>query len=191
MGSPAIVSVCVQRPAGCAVLPSAWWWGCHSAMLQTASAANLSPCSSTCLSPLLPVLLPTRSTPLPAPQDYYHPDNSCINTVLERRTGIPISLSLVYMEVGGLIGGWAGGLRRHTLAHVHGGGWLDRSVGGWVGRWWVTWDFGRAGAVHGCSRIVRSRTWRWAGGCSGRVLCCRSLDPHQGACILIRHQWGW
>lgn len=26
-------------------------------------------------------------------------DNSCINVVLERRTGIPITLSLVYMEV--------------------------------------------------------------------------------------------
>ena len=26
-------------------------------------------------------------------------DNSCINMVLERRTGIPITLSLVYMEV--------------------------------------------------------------------------------------------
>lgn len=31
-------------------------------------------------------------------------DNSCINMVLERRTGIPITLSLVYMEVGGCWG---------------------------------------------------------------------------------------
>jgi hypothetical protein len=33
--------------------------------------------------------------------DYYNPDNSCINRVLEERTGIPITLSLVYMEVRG------------------------------------------------------------------------------------------
>lgn len=33
-------------------------------------------------------------------KDYYDPDNSYLNRVLERRTGIPITLSLVYMEVG-------------------------------------------------------------------------------------------
>jgi regulator of sirC expression with transglutaminase-like and TPR domain len=32
--------------------------------------------------------------------DYYDPRNSFLNEVLERRTGIPISLSLVYMEIG-------------------------------------------------------------------------------------------
>lgn len=31
--------------------------------------------------------------------DYYNPQNSCLNEVLEQRTGIPITLSLVYMEV--------------------------------------------------------------------------------------------
>lgn len=30
---------------------------------------------------------------------YYDPRNSCLNHVLEHRTGIPITLSLVYMEV--------------------------------------------------------------------------------------------
>jgi regulator of sirC expression with transglutaminase-like and TPR domain len=42
-----------------------------------------------------------RSTPRPfsGNDDYYHPDNSCINAVLQRRLGIPITLSLVYMEV--------------------------------------------------------------------------------------------
>jgi len=33
-------------------------------------------------------------------KDYYDPRNSFLNDVLERRTGIPISLSLLYMEVG-------------------------------------------------------------------------------------------
>jgi regulator of sirC expression with transglutaminase-like and TPR domain len=32
--------------------------------------------------------------------DYYDPDNSYLNQVLARRTGIPISLSLLYIEVG-------------------------------------------------------------------------------------------
>ena len=32
--------------------------------------------------------------------DYYRADNSCLNRVLETRTGIPLTLSLVYLEVG-------------------------------------------------------------------------------------------
>lgn len=36
--------------------------------------------------------------------DYYDPRNSYINEVLERRTGIPISLSIVYMELGRRVG---------------------------------------------------------------------------------------
>ena len=36
--------------------------------------------------------------------DYYSPDNSFLNRVLETRTGIPITLSLVYMEVGRRLG---------------------------------------------------------------------------------------
>ncbi|KAF6256703.1 Transglutaminase-like superfamily-domain-containing protein [Scenedesmus sp. NREL 46B-D3] len=37
-------------------------------------------------------------------EDYYHPDNSCINRVLETKRGIPISLSIVYMEVAARLG---------------------------------------------------------------------------------------
>ena len=33
-------------------------------------------------------------------EDYYDPRNSFLNLVLERRTGIPITLAVVYMEVG-------------------------------------------------------------------------------------------
>jgi regulator of sirC expression with transglutaminase-like and TPR domain len=32
-------------------------------------------------------------------QDYYHPHNSCLNEVLANRRGIPITLSLIYMEI--------------------------------------------------------------------------------------------
>lgn len=37
-------------------------------------------------------------------QDYYDPRNSFINDVLERRTGIPISLSALYIELGRRVG---------------------------------------------------------------------------------------
>jgi regulator of sirC expression with transglutaminase-like and TPR domain len=36
--------------------------------------------------------------------DYYDPDNSFFNKVLERRTGIPITLSLLYIEVARRVG---------------------------------------------------------------------------------------
>lgn len=36
--------------------------------------------------------------------DYYDPKNSYLNEVLERRTGIPLSLSVIYIEVGRRIG---------------------------------------------------------------------------------------
>lgn len=37
-------------------------------------------------------------------EDYYDPRNSYLNQVIERRRGIPISLSILYMEVGRKIG---------------------------------------------------------------------------------------
>jgi len=36
--------------------------------------------------------------------DYYDPRNSCLNDVLDRRVGIPITLALVTMEVGARVG---------------------------------------------------------------------------------------
>lgn len=33
-------------------------------------------------------------------EDYYNPDNSCLNRVLETKRGIPITLSIVYIEIG-------------------------------------------------------------------------------------------
>lgn len=40
----------------------------------------------------------------PNRNDYYDPDNSYLNRVLERRIGIPISLAILYMEIGQQIG---------------------------------------------------------------------------------------
>jgi regulator of sirC expression with transglutaminase-like and TPR domain len=37
-------------------------------------------------------------------RDYYDPRNSYLNEVIERRTGIPITLSVLYMEVGRRVG---------------------------------------------------------------------------------------
>ena len=42
--------------------------------------------------------------------DYYDPRNSYLNEVLERRVGIPISLAIVYMEIGRKIGLPLGGV---------------------------------------------------------------------------------
>jgi regulator of sirC expression with transglutaminase-like and TPR domain len=41
---------------------------------------------------------------VPNTENYYDPRNSFLNEVLERRTGIPITLSVVYMELGRRIG---------------------------------------------------------------------------------------
>lgn len=40
----------------------------------------------------------------PNAEDYYDPRNSYLNQVVERRTGIPITLSLLYMAVGHYVG---------------------------------------------------------------------------------------
>ncbi len=37
-------------------------------------------------------------------EDYYDPRNSCLNSVLSRRVGIPITLSIIYMEVSRRLG---------------------------------------------------------------------------------------
>src|SRR4029450_10168429 len=37
-------------------------------------------------------------------EDYYDPRNSCLNDVLDRRLGIPITLAVVVMEVGRRVG---------------------------------------------------------------------------------------
>jgi regulator of sirC expression with transglutaminase-like and TPR domain len=37
-------------------------------------------------------------------RDYYHPVNSCLNKVLDLRTGIPISLRVLYLELGWQVG---------------------------------------------------------------------------------------
>jgi regulator of sirC expression with transglutaminase-like and TPR domain len=54
--------------------------------------------------------------------DYYDPANSCLNEVLTRRLGIPITLGLVYMEIGRRLGRQIHGigLPGHFLVHYDG-----------------------------------------------------------------------
>jgi regulator of sirC expression with transglutaminase-like and TPR domain len=56
--------------------------------------------------------------------DYYDPRNSFLNDVIDRRTGIPITLSMVYMEVAGRAGlDVVGvGLPGHFLVRAEGAG---------------------------------------------------------------------
>jgi len=55
--------------------------------------------------------------------DYYDPKNSFLNEVIDRRLGIPITLAVVYIEVGRRIGLVAGGLNfpGHFLVRVENG----------------------------------------------------------------------
>jgi regulator of sirC expression with transglutaminase-like and TPR domain len=67
--------------------------------------------------------------------EYYDPRNSCLNAVLERRTGIPITLSVVYMEVARRLGRTVHGiaLPGHFIAQYDDGRystWLDPFRGG-------------------------------------------------------------
>ncbi len=65
--------------------------------------------------------------------EYYSPDNSYLNRVLETRTGIPITLSLVFMEVGRRLGlSCSGiGLPGHFIVRLDGTGeYLDPFNGG-------------------------------------------------------------
>jgi regulator of sirC expression with transglutaminase-like and TPR domain len=57
-------------------------------------------------------------------QDYYDPRNSFLNEVLDRRTGIPITLSTVYLEVARRAGVAASGvgLPGHFIVRVSAGG---------------------------------------------------------------------
>jgi len=56
-------------------------------------------------------------------EDYYDPKNSFLNEVIERRLGIPISLAVLYMEVGRRLGLAVGGLNfpGHFLVRVEDG----------------------------------------------------------------------
>jgi regulator of sirC expression with transglutaminase-like and TPR domain len=60
-------------------------------------------------------------------QDYFDPDNSYLNRVMDRKIGIPITLSLVYMETGRRAGLNLDGIPlpgRFIVGLFHASGWL-------------------------------------------------------------------
>ena len=114
-------------------------------------------------------------------EDYYDPRNSCLNDVLERRLGIPITLSLVVLEVGrrvrvtldgiGLPGHFVVGARvgpEVVLLDPFGGGAL------------VDRDGAEALVARAVGRSVRLRDEHFAP-VSGRQIVVRMLRNLQGA----------
>jgi regulator of sirC expression with transglutaminase-like and TPR domain len=65
--------------------------------------------------------------------DYYDPANSLLDSVLDRRTGIPISLSILVMEVARRVGVWVDGIGMpgHFIVG-YGGAYADPFHGGEV-----------------------------------------------------------
>lgn len=82
-------------------------------------------------------------------QEYYDPRNSFLNDVLDRRLGIPITLSLVYMEVGKRLGVpiVGVGLPGHFLV---------RHISSDEGTFIDTFQGGSPIGVDGCRQIVRT-----------------------------------
>ena len=68
-------------------------------------------------------------------EDFFDPRNSCLDQVLARRTGIPITLSLLYLEIGRRLSMpvFGVGLPRHFIVQFDGGnfaGYIDPYNGG-------------------------------------------------------------
>jgi regulator of sirC expression with transglutaminase-like and TPR domain len=122
-------------------------------------------------------------------EDYYDPCNSCLNDVLERKRGIPISLALVMMEVGARVGlRIVGvGLPGHFVVSAHVGGdsvLLDPFSGGAL--------LTRAGAhkvvARAVGRAVRLTEASFAP-CSRVQMLARMLNNLK-AVYVSRCQWG-
>lgn len=105
--------------------------------------------------------------------DYYDPLNSCLNEVLARRTGIPITLAIVYMEIA----------RR-----------LDRPVKGisLPGHFIVRYDDGRFAVFldifHGGKPLTEERCWEIARESTGQQFTgnLEVLRPADNRSIIVR-----
>ncbi|MFH1113491.1 MAG: transglutaminase-like domain-containing protein [Pseudomonadota bacterium] len=105
--------------------------------------------------------------------DYYDPRNSCLNEVLERKLGIPITLSIVYIEVG-----------RRAGLRTYGIGLPGHFIVGLLtdaGRIFVDpFNEGRTLTEDACRRIVGTRTG------ASRAFNRSFLDPVWPKQILVR-----
>ena len=100
-------------------------------------------------------------------RDYYDPRNSCLNAVLDQRTGLPITLSLVYLEIARRIGRpmFGIGLPGHFIVQYDDGDYatyLDPFHGG------------KLLSVDDCREIVRGIAGDEA---AGEADLCRRVGP--------------
>jgi len=121
--------------------------------------------------------------------DYYDPRNSCLNDVLDRRLGIPITLALVTIEVGRRVGLALDGvgLPGHFVVGARFGAdvlLLDAFGGGEL----VDRGGAEALAARAMGRPVRLRAAHFAA-VSGRQIVARMLRNLQGA-YARRRAWG-
>lgn len=82
--------------------------------------------------------------------DYYNPDNSYLNRVLDARTGIPISLAVIYLSVAGHLGVAASGVSfpGHFLIRVEAPGSEEPTL--------IDPFAGRALSVRDCAELLRA-----------------------------------
>jgi regulator of sirC expression with transglutaminase-like and TPR domain len=106
-------------------------------------------------------------------EDYYHPRNSFLNDVLERRTGIPITLALVFIDLAAAIG-----VRVEGVGFP--GHFLVRELEG--GRILDVFSGGKVLGVEDCKRLLvrQGMTGQWRDefleGVSRRQMLARMLN---------------
>jgi regulator of sirC expression with transglutaminase-like and TPR domain len=122
-------------------------------------------------------------------EDYYDPCNSCLNDVLERKRGIPITLALVMMEVGARVGLriLGVGLPGHFVVSARVGGdsvLLDPFSGGTV----LTLEGAHKVVARAVGRSVRLTEANFTP-CSRPQMLARMLGNLK-AVYLSRREWG-
>jgi regulator of sirC expression with transglutaminase-like and TPR domain len=113
-------------------------------------------------------------------KEYYDPRNSCLNDVLDRRLGIPITLSVLTMEIGRRVGMEIDGvgLPGHFIVGAHVAGrrvFLDPFHGGTV----VTPEGAEEIAARAVGRPVKLEDAHWAP-CSKHQIVVRMLRNLKG-----------
>ena len=113
-------------------------------------------------------------------KEYYDPRNSCLNDVLDRRLGIPITLSVLTMEIGRRIGVEVDGvgLPGHFIVGARIGGrrvFLDPFNGGTV----LTPERAEAIAARAVGRPVKLEEAHWAA-CSTHQIVVRMMRNLKG-----------
>lgn len=77
---------------------------------------------------------------------YYEAENTYLNRVLERKVGVPITLSLLYLILG-----------EHLNMHIHGIALPGHFIVGWHGQFFDPFNHGRLLNEEACKQMVESR----------------------------------